>query len=159
MCILFPSCPFHHHHVITASGFGGASCLRLRKSPWDTSKKTIAMLGYLQQDTTQDLSNPMIQYQLKWHDVNIPDISTFVKHLHGHLSTSQKYGRLDIDESVNVCNSLKLQYPHWLWLWCAAPMPMSLSFVPPRSEEESPVSVFGSLPGTKPTNIKIWSQT
>ena len=90
MCILFPSCPFHHHHVITASGFGGASCLRLRKSPWDTSKKTIAMLGYLQQDTTQDLSNPMIQYPLKWHDVNIPDISTFVKHLHGRLSTKQK---------------------------------------------------------------------
>ena len=37
-------------------------------------------------------------------------------------------------------------------------MPISLSFVPPRSEE-SPVSVFGSLPGTKQTNTKIWLES
>ena len=150
-----------HFPFICASPFGGGeSSLRLRKSPWHQSDISRFAVKLTMTDVKSNHvgSNPLlVRHGMSIHIRGL-GLAIFESALIFIFQTIIIYPNncTKQDCGGDVCNSLRLavQYCWKARVTSTASvvlLSISLSFVPPRSEEESPVSVFGSLPGTNPT--------
>ena len=146
---------------VRASAFGGGeSSLRLRKSPWHQSDISRFAVKLTMTDVKSNHvgSNPLlVRHGMSIHIRGL-GLAIFESALIFIFQTIIIYPNNCIKQECDgdVCNSprLAVQYCWKARVTSTASvvlLSISLSFVPPRSEEESPVSVFGSLPGSNPT--------